>query len=325
MPATARALARPRVADGARIALAALALLVLTTLLARADDKVIRIGYQKYGTLVLLKGKGLLEQRLKPLGYRVTWAEFPSGPPLLEALNAGAIDLGSTGEAPPIFAQAVNPNLVYVAAEPAAPLGEAILVGRDSPIRSLADLRGRTLALNKGSNTHYLVVRALEQAGVPYDAVTLAFLAPADAGAAFARGAVDAWAIWDPFLASAERTTGGRTLATGEGLVPNRQFYLSSRGFVQAGRPALDAALAAIAEIDTWARANTDAVAAELAPAVGIPAPVLTVALRRQTFGIAPLDAAAIADQQRVADAFLRLGLLPKPVTVADAVLRPGS
>ena len=155
----------------------------------------IRIGYQKYGSLVLLKGRGTLEKALQPLGTTVAWSEFPSGPPLLEALNAGAIDFGSAGEAPPIFAQAASPELRYVAAEPPAPRGEAILVPRDSPIRSVAELRGKTIALNKGSNVHYLLVRALEQAGVPYDAVKLAFLAPADANAAFVRGSVDAWEI----------------------------------------------------------------------------------------------------------------------------------
>ena len=326
MPAAARALAlRPAGTRRAWILLTALALLILGVLHARADERVIRIGYQKYGTLVLLKGKGLLEQRLKPLGYRVTWAEFPSGPPLMEALNAGAVDLGSAGEAPPIFAQAANPDLLYVGHEPAAPKGEAILVAKDSPIRTVADLRGKKIALNKGSNVHYFLVRALEQAGVPYEAVTPTFLAPADGAAAFARGAVDAWAIWDPYLASGERSTGGRILVDGTDLVPNRQFYLSTRAFAAAHGPALDATLAAIGEIDAWAKENTDAVAAELSPSVGIPAPILTVALRRLTYGVTPLSAETTADQQRVADTFHRLGLLPKPLDVASAVRKPGS
>ena len=285
----------------------------------------IRIGYQKYGSLVLLKGRGTLERALQPLGTTVAWSEFPSGPPLLEALNAGAIDFGSAGEAPPIFAQAASPELRYVAAEPPAPRGEAILVPRDSPIRSVAELRGRTIALNKGSNVHYLLVRALEQAGVPYDAVKLAFLAPADANAAFVRGAVDAWVIWDPFQAAAERATGARVLADGRGvdghaLAPNRQFYLSRRGFTDTSPAIVSAVLKAIGEVDAWAAGHADAVAAELAPSVGIPAPVLAVALGRLSYGVAPLDATAIADQQKVADAFHGLGLLPKPVRVADAV-----
>ncbi|CAM2919873.1 MULTISPECIES: sulfonate ABC transporter substrate-binding protein [Methylobacterium] len=287
---------------------------------ARAAGGTVRVGYQKYGSLVLLKARGTLETALKPLGYAVAWSEFPSGPPLMEALNARAIDFGTAGEAPPIFAQAASPELRYVATEPPAPRGEAILVPKDSPVRSVADLRGRTLALNKGSNVHFLVVRALEQAGLPYDAVKFAFLAPADANAAFVRGSVDAWAIWDPYLAAAERATDARVLADGRGIAPNREFYLSRRGFTEASPEIISAVLTAIGAIDTWAEGHAETVAAELAPSVGIPAPVLKIALERQSYGAAPLDATAIADQQRVADAFHGLGLLPKPIRVADAV-----
>ncbi|MCJ2123856.1 sulfonate ABC transporter substrate-binding protein [Methylobacterium sp. J-077] len=287
---------------------------------ARAAAGTVRVGYQKYGALVLLKVRGTLEQALQPLGTTVAWSEFPSGPPLMEALNAGAVDFGTAGEAPPIFAQAASPELRYVGTEPPAPRGEAILVPKDSPVRSVADLRGRTLALNKGSNVHFLVVRALERAGLPYDAVKLAFLAPADANAAFVRGSVDAWAIWDPYLAAAERATGARVLADGQGIAPNREFYLSRRAFTEANPAIVSAILAAISDIDAWAEGHADTVATELAPAIGVPAPVLRIALERQSYGAAPLDAAAIADQQRVADAFHDLGLLPKPIRVADAV-----
>jgi sulfonate transport system substrate-binding protein len=307
------------------LAVTVLAFLMIGATVALAQEKVVRIGYQKYGTLVLLKGKGLLEPKLKELGYRVAWAEFPAGPQLLEALNAGAIDLGSTGEAPPIFAQAAaGARLTYVAHEPPAPLGEAILVPRDSAVKTVADLKGKKVALNKGSNVHYLLVRALEQAGVAYADIQPVFLAPADARAAFERGAVDAWAIWDPFQAAAEAATGARTLANGTGLVANHQFYLADRAFTEAHPRALDAVLDGIAAIDAWAKDNTDAVAAELAPSVGIPAPVLAVALRRQTYGVRPLDAAVVAEQQRIADTFHKLGVLPKPITVGDAVRRTG-
>ncbi len=179
------------------------------------QDKVVRIGFQKYGKLVLLKSKGTLEEKLKAAGYKVVWTEFPSGPPLLEALNVGAIDFGNTGEAPPIFAQAAGAPIQYVAFEPPAPKGEAILVPRGSKLTSVADLRGKKVALNKGSNVHYLLVKALEKAGVKYSEIEAVFLAPADARAAFERGAVDAWVIWDPFQAAAEAATGARTLADG--------------------------------------------------------------------------------------------------------------
>ncbi|MER2263954.1 sulfonate ABC transporter substrate-binding protein [Methylobacterium oxalidis] len=321
MSAHARAGLRRRAA----LALASLALASLLPLAARAQEAVVRIGYQKYGTLVLLKGRGTLEPKLAALGYRVTWSEFPSGPPLLEALNAGAVDFGSAGETPPIFAQAASDRLTYVAHEPPAPRGEAILVPKESPIRSVAELRGKKVALNRGSNVHYLLVRALEKAGLTLSDITQVYLAPADARAAFERGAVDAWAIWDPFLAAAEAGTGARTLSDGTDLVANHQFYLAARDFAARQGPVLDAIVAAIAEVDTWTGANPEAAARELAPSVGIPAPILAAALKRQSYGVRPLDARVVAEQQRIADTFRALGLIPKAISVADAVHKSGS
>jgi sulfonate transport system substrate-binding protein len=291
----------------------------------QTPDKVVRIGYQKYGKLVLLKGKGSLEEKLKAVGYKVAWTEFPSGPPLLEALNVGAIDFGNTGEAPPIFAQAAGAPLQYVAYEPPAPKGEAILVPKDSPLKSVADLKGKKVALNKGSNVHYLLVKALEKAGVKYSEIEPVFLAPADARAAFERGAVDAWVIWDPFQAAAEAATGARTLVDGTDIVANYQFYFSSKKFLQSDPKIVDLVLAELSAIDDWAKGDIHAVAEQIAPTIGLSVAVVEVALKRQSYGIKPINDAVIADQQKVADAFHALGLLPKPINVSDAQRKPGS
>src|SRR5271155_2286197 len=164
-------------------------LLVLVALapfaLAQNADNVLRVGYQKYGTLVLLKARGSLEKRLTPLHVEVKWTEFPAGPQLLEGLNVGAIDFGIAGEAPPIFAQAAGANMVYVGNEPPASAAEAIVVLKDSPIKTVADLKGKKVALNKGSNVHFLLVKLLERAGVNYNDIDTIFLTPADARAAF--------------------------------------------------------------------------------------------------------------------------------------------
>jgi sulfonate transport system substrate-binding protein len=289
------------------------------------QDKVIRIGFQKYGKLVLLKGRGTLEEKLKPLGYTVSWTEFPSGPPLLEALNVGAIDFGVAGEAPPIFAQAAGAPLVYLANDPPAPRGEAILVPKESPLKSVADLRGKKVVLNKGSNVHYLLVRALEQAGLKYTDIQPVFLAPADALAAFTRGAVDAWVIWDPYEAAAEASTGARILADGTGLVTNYQFYFSSKKFLAENAPAADVVLEALNETDEWAKSNIHAVAEQLSPSIGLPASVLEVSLQRESYGTVPINSEVIASQQRVADTFFALGLIPKAVNVSDLQRKPGS
>jgi sulfonate transport system substrate-binding protein len=308
----------------------AIAVLSMTTALAGVgasygQDKVVRIGFQKYGKLVLLKSKGTLEEKLKAAGYKVVWTEFPSGPPLLEALNVGAIDFGNTGEAPPIFAQAAGAPIQYVAYEPPAPKGEAILVPKDSKLTAVADLKGKKIALNKGSNVHYLLVKALEKAGVKYSEVEPVFLAPADARAAFERGAVDAWVIWDPFQAAAEAATGARTLADGTGIVSNYQFYLSSKKFLNGDPGIVDLVLAQLSEVDDWAKGDIHAVADQLAPTIGLPVGVVEIALRRQAYGIKPITDSVIADQQQVADTFFALGLLPKQIKISDVARRPGT
>jgi sulfonate transport system substrate-binding protein len=288
------------------------------------QDRVVRIGYQKYGKLVLLKDKGSLEEKLKPLGYKVVWTEFPSGPPLLEALNVGSIDFGITGETPPIFAQTAGAPLVYLAYDPPAPQGEAILVPKDSPIKSMAELRGKKVALNKGSNVHYLLVRALENAGLKYADITPVFLAPSDALAAFSRGSVDAWVIWDPYEAAAEASTGARILADGTGLVANYQFYFTSKDFLANNGKAVDVVLDALNEADGWARNNIEAVAEQLSPSVGLPPAVLAVSLKRESYGIRPISDDVIASQQHIADTFRNLGLIPKAITVSDLQRKSG-
>jgi sulfonate transport system substrate-binding protein len=311
-----------------KFALAASAVAAMTVAIApfaQAQEKVVRIGFQKYGKLVLLKSKGTLEPKLKALGYSVVWTEFPSGPPLLEALNVGAIDFGNTGEAPPIFAQAAGAPIQYVAYEPPAPKAEAILVPKDSPLKTVADLKGKKVALNKGSNVHYLLVKALEKAGVKYSEITPVFLAPADARAAFEKGAVDAWVIWDPFQAAAEVATQARTLADGTGVVSNYQFYFSSQKFLGSDPKIVDLVLAQLSEVDDWAKTDIKAVAEQLSPSVGLPVPVLELALKRQSYGIKPINDTVIAEQQQVADTFFSLGLIPKAIKISDVARKSGS
>jgi sulfonate transport system substrate-binding protein len=184
----------------------------------------------------------------------------------------------------------------------------------------VAELRGKKVALNKGSNVHYLLVKALERAGVAYGDVQTVFLAPADARAAFERGSVDAWVIWDPFLAAAEAATGARVLADGTGVVANTQFYLGARSFIDANPRVIEVLLAQLREVDRWAKTDIGAVATQLSPSIGLPVPVLEAALQRQSYGIQPIGAQAIAEQQKIADAFFKLGLLPRSLEVAQAV-----
>jgi sulfonate transport system substrate-binding protein len=289
---------------------------------AQNADNVIRIGYQKYGTLVLLKARGSLEKRLVPMHVEVRWTEFPAGPQLLEGLNVGAIDFGTAGEAPPIFAQAAGADLVYVGNEPPASTGEAILVPKDSPIKTVAELKGKKVALNKGSNVHFLLVKLLEQAGVNYKGIDTIFLTPADARAAFERGSVDAWAIWEPFFAAAQRQTGARILADGNGVVSNHQFFLASRAYATKRADVVAIVLEELATVDQWAKTNPREAAAALQPQIGLDQGTLELALSRGGYGVMPVNDAVLAEQQRIADTFYELKLIPKHINIRDATLQ---
>lgn len=284
------------------------------------DSKAIRIGYQKYGTLSILKAQGTLDERLSAAGYTIQWTEFPGGPQLLEALNAGKIDLGHTGEAPPIFAQAAGAPLVYLAHEPASPQSEGILIPEHSTITRVSDLKGKKVALNKGSNVHYLLVKQLEKAGLKYSDIQPVFLPPADARAAFERESVDAWVIWDPYFAAAQTATHARILADGKDTVSNHEFYLASRTFVQNRKDVTKIILDEVKKTDEWTKGNQRQTAELLSPQLGIDVPSLELAAKRREYGVQEINDQVITEQQKIADTFLQLGLIPKEIQVKEAL-----
>lgn len=300
--------------------LAAVAALSATSHAAQADKQV-HIGYQKYGSLALLRANGKLGARLAKEGVAVKWVEFPGGPQMLEALNAGSVDFGNTGETPPVFAQAAGADLVYLANEPAAPAGEAILVPKNSGIKTVADLKGKRIALNKGSNVHYLLVRALEQAGIAWSDIQPIYLTPADARAAFQSGSVDAWVIWDPYQAAAEKQLDARTLRDGAGLVDNYQFYLARRAWAVANPGIVKIVLDEVNDVGEWANKTPDQAARQLAPTIGLPVDITLLAIKRQKFGVEPITPAVIAAQQKIADTFYTLKLIPKSLDIRSATL----
>jgi sulfonate transport system substrate-binding protein len=286
-----------------------------------APSTTLRIGFQKSASLLtLLKSQATLEKRMAPQGVAVKWVEFPAGPQLLEGLNVGSVDVGYVGEAPPIFAQAAGAQFVYIGNDPAAPEAEALVVPKDSPIKTVADLKGKKVALNKGSNVHFLLVKLLEKSGLKYSDIQPVFLPPADARAAFEKGAVDAWVIWDPFLAAVEKQAGARLLADGRGVVNNFAYYLAERSFVEKHPKAIEALFAETVEQGRWLKANQKAAAQIIAPLQGLDADVVETSLRRYQFGVVPLTAAVAAEQQKIADAFFDLKLIPKAIRVVDAV-----
>ncbi|WOQ36437.1 sulfonate ABC transporter substrate-binding protein [Acinetobacter soli] len=281
----------------------------------------LNIGFQKYGLLPIVKQRGDLDQALKAQGIQVKWVEFPAGPQLLEGLNVGSVVFGESGEAPPIFAQAASPNLVYVANQPAAPNAEALIVQKNSPIQSIQDLKGKRVALNKGSNVHYLLLKLLEKNQLTLQDIQVVYLPPADARAAFEKGAVDAWVIWDPFFAAAEQQIGARVLATGQNLVSNHQFYLADRKFAEQHPEVLKTVVQQLNQTTEWVKIHQDDAARLLEKPTALDFNILKTSISRMGFGVTPLSSEVIQQQQYVADAFYQQKLIPQPLKIQDAIL----
>jgi len=290
---------------------------------AAASNLVFHVAYQKIGPILILKQRGLLEQRLNPMGVSVEWAEFSTGASMLEAVNAGSIDFGQAGDAGPVFAQAGGKSFCYVGYEPSPGQINAILVPPGSPITTLADLKGKKIAFSTGSSAHYLVLAALQRAGLAYTDIQPVILAPADALAAFQGRSIDAWSIWDPFYAMAEVKFDAKVLASGLGLAPSNTFLLSSPAFAKAHPEVLTQAVAAMHDAGAWAKAHIDEFATIMTAATGLPSDVAKLAATRTDFDYSLISDAPAVQQQQLADSFFAIGLLPRKVSVKDAFWSP--
>src|SRR5215475_938573 len=289
---------------------------------ARAEElpKVIRIGTQKGGFFPAVRQRHTVEDKFKPLGIDVQWVDFQFGPPLLEAINVGSVDFGYVGDSPPIFAQAANARIRYAAAVKQDGTSQAIIVPKDSPIKALEDLKGKRIAFGKGSSAHNLLLAALEKAGIAWSDITPAPLAPADATAAFVKGSIDAWSIWDPYLALAELKEHARVIVFDKDVHKPNAFYIVGSDFVEK-YPALVARLNTVfASEGVWADQHHEEVAKAQAEATGVDLEAVRRFVDRSNYRVVPVDDEVIRSQQAVADRFARLALIPKPINVSDIV-----
>ncbi|WP_421762360.1 aliphatic sulfonate ABC transporter substrate-binding protein [Devosia sp.] len=296
--------------------------------LVRAQEpaKEFRIGWQKGGVFALAKADGSIEKRLADRGIAVSWNEFTSGPPLLEALGANAIDFGSTGDVPPLFAQAAGGDLVYAAATKGAVDGSAILVAKDSPIQTLADLKGKKLAFKRGSSAHNFAVKALRTAGLTLDDVEALDLGPPDAAPAFANGQIDAWAIWDPYYAIAAQDPNTRVLVTTEGIVDSWGFFLANGSYAKANPHIVADVIDELAKVGARAQADLDATVKAVSAITGVPEPIQRIVLTRKNADlghILPINDEIIAYQQSLADEFFGLKIVPRQLKITDIVWYP--
>lgn len=308
-----------------KAAAAGLAALSLPAIVRSAPVQ-FRIGWQKGGVLALAKATGALEKRFGPKGIEVSWSEFSSGPPLLEALGADALDFGPTGDVPPLFAQAAGGSLLYVGAYKGSAAGSAILVHKDAPINDLADLKGKRIAFKRGSSAHNFTVKALRKGGLTLTDIGAVDLPPPDAAAAFKTGAIDAWAIWDPYLAVAEEDPQVRVLTTAEGIADSWSYFLGNATFANTHPAIVLDTLDELKKVGTAAQANLADTAEALSAITGVSTPVTLKTLTRPGADLGQvhlLPAEAEAYQQALADEFHSLGILPKPLKISDIVWRP--
>jgi len=288
--------------------------------LSAVAEQPLRIGYQKSSTLItVLKSRGTLETLLGPKGYKVSWHEFPNGLPLLEALNVGSLDFSAdVADTVPVFAQAAGADLTYVAQEAPSPSAQAIVVREDSPLRSVADLKGKKVAVTKAAGSHYLLIAALGKAGLKFKDIDPAYLTAADGRAAFERGAVDAWVTWDPFLAAVQRQSKVRVLADGRGVADYQRYYLAATPFAKANPDAIKLLVEELRKAGDWVRANPRDAAVLLAPLWGLDVPTVELANSRRSYQVRAVQAGSLDEQQRIADTFLGEGLLPRRINATN-------
>jgi sulfonate transport system substrate-binding protein len=248
-------------------------------LAARRDERRIRVGYQRLGLVMLMQGHQEFENALRARGYRVEWQEYEGGIQIVDALARAELDFGVVGDCPAVFAQAENVPIVYVAAEPPAPHGSALVVPENSRVRNVHDLRGQRIAVNRASQAHYLLLRALEEAGLAASDVEISYQPPQRALRAFQSGAIDAWAVWDPWLSSACLDFGARVVRDATGFFKNSVYYVAHRDFAQAHPALIEEVFVQLREFAQWVRQDPRRAATRLAPALGLSSRALVESL----------------------------------------------
>ncbi|MFE0649542.1 ABC transporter substrate-binding protein [Streptomyces sp. NPDC059534] len=281
---------------------------------------VLRVGDQKGGAEAVLRAAGELDD----LPYRVTWSTFTSGPPLLEAVNAGAVDIGGVGNTPPVFAAGASSKITVIAATHSDSAGETILVPKDSPLRTVRDLKGKKVAVAQGSSAHFQLIASLAKAGLTLGDIRPTLLQPADALAAFTSGKVDAWAVWDPYTSQVLEGGRGRVLTDGRGIVNGLGFQVAAPAALadKEKAAAIGDYVERLRRAQEWVFGHPDVWAKVWAKETGLPYEVALAAVKRSNGTRIPvaLDDAAVASEQRIADTFARLGLIPRTFRFADFV-----
>ncbi|MDZ8025745.1 MAG: sulfonate ABC transporter substrate-binding protein [Nostoc sp. DedQUE01] len=286
--------------------------------------KVLRMGYQSSGDLVRVRG--VLEKRLEPLGVKVEWAQFAQGPQLMEAMNVSKIDVGSVGETPPIFAQAAGARIVYLAGRritATSGKGSAIAVPKNSPIKTLADIKGQKVVFQKGSASHYFIIQALKEVGLKYSDIQVLSMPNVEARGAFIQGTIPVWVTGDPHLALVEKLHGARVLRDATNIGTPGGYYVGTREFTRENPELVRIILEEIDKNGQWAEANRKEVAKLIAPVLKIDLPIQEIISERANYRLKGITPELMKAQQSVADLFYNEKILPKKIDVEEALLTP--
>ncbi|MGW3156758.1 ABC transporter substrate-binding protein [Streptomyces sp. NPDC001089] len=290
---------------------------------SRTDGKgslTLDVGDQKGGSEAVLRAAG----ELKDLDYKIKWSTFTSGPPLLEAVNAKAVDIGGVGNTPPVFAAGAGSKISVVAAWHGTSKGEAVLVPKNSPLKRPEELKGRSIAVAQGSSAHYQLIASLAKAGLKLSDVKVKYLQPADALAAFTGGKVDAWAVWDPYTSQVLEAGKGRILTDGDGVVNGLSFQVAAPGALEDGKKAAAVKdyLGRLRRAQDWVHDHPEAWAKVWAKDTGLPYDVALASVKRTNASrvAVAVDQPLVASEQRIADTFTGLGLIPRKVDFSSFV-----
>ncbi|MFU9813856.1 aliphatic sulfonate ABC transporter substrate-binding protein [Acinetobacter radioresistens] len=286
--------------------------------------KTLAVGYQKSSlNLLVARQQQLFEQQFP--GAQVAWKEFPAGPQMLEALAVGAIDFGAVGNTPPVFAQAAGKDLKYIGYEVVPQNAQALLIPADSSIRTLADLKGKRIAVQKGSSAHELLAKVLQKAGLSWQDIQPIWLPPADARAAFDKQSIDAWSIWEPYLSAAELDAKAKVLIDGQAFARTYSFYIANPQFIEQHPGATEKILQSLNTADQWVLQHQQQALKIYQQSTGLKQNIAqrVIDKRLKPSPIYSLKPEVVQAQQEIADLFQQVKLIPKSIQVSQVVWVP--
>ena len=293
------------------------------TTTAASDLETVTIGYQKADPVDIARQHGELIKKMKAKGYQVVFKEFSDGAALMTALKSGAIDYARVGDTPPVTAKAAGTDIALIAAGATKEYGSGILVGKNSQITNLKQLKGKTIAYQKGTAAQYLIIQALKKAGLSTNDVKLVNMDQSSASVAFAKGSVDAWVTWDPYTATAQVNQGAKLLTNGTGLAKNRDFLISTQNYAKT-HTALSKLLTTYINDDmTWANNHHTQLIAMLSKTLKLSDAVIQKMVERRTYAMALVkaDSSIVDEENQIANTFYQEGVVTEKVDMKTTLV----